>query len=129
MLRAILQAERHSVAVTGEWPRRVIVCTLLVLGVLTGIKFISHSDTADVFGFDCPNVGTFTAEFPLQTLVWVPTGSNTRVYLANVVLNDSTFSGQTVRANVSYKFVINREHTLLTDIVAGRTFQHSCIRK
>ena len=119
---------RHFAAVTGDWPRRVIVCALLVLVVLAGTYSSSHFGTADVFEFQCRGVGTFTAEFPLQTLVWVPKGTNTRVYLASTVLNDSTFSGQTVRANVSYKFSISRDDALLTDIVGKRNFRHRCIR-
>ena len=113
---------------TGEWPRQLIVCALLVLGILAGAFFFSQSGTADVFVFECRSVGTFTAELPLQTFVWVPKGTDTRIYLANAVLNDSTFSGQTVAANVSYLFSINREHALLTDVAGRRTFKHDCIR-
>ena len=120
--------QRHVAAMTGEWIRQLIVCALLVLVVLAGTYSSSHFGTADVFEFRCRGVGTFTAEFPLQTFAWVPKGTNTRIILANAVLGDSTLSGQTVRANMSYKFSINRDDALLTDAVGGRIFRHRCIR-
>ena len=113
---------------TKGLPRLVIGCGLIVSVVLAGRCFFSQSGTVDVFVFECRNVGTFTAELPLQTIVWVPKGTNTRVNLADPTLTDSAFSGRTMRANVGDIFSINREDALLTDIVAERTFQHRCLR-
>lgn len=93
---------------------------------LAGMYFVATSETADRFRFECGNMGNFEAELPLQIVIWVPKGTTTKIYLANAVLNDSIFAGQTVRGRVTYKFTIDRRDAILNDVVGGRTFHHHC---